>query len=78
MNQFSVKSNINCLLPATLCDENADVFGFGGSFGVVSPGEKLGDVFELEPINKRMFTLEQKTKNVKIFTLLFDLSEVRT
>lgn len=33
-----------------LCDENAEFFGFGGSFGVVSPGEKLGDEFELKII----------------------------
>lgn len=36
-----------------LCDENAEFFGFGGSFGVVSPGEKFGDEFELQIRKKR-------------------------
>lgn len=30
-----------------LLAEKFGFLGFGGSFGVVSPGEKLGDVFEL-------------------------------
>lgn len=43
-NIISKQLGINSPL---LCDENAEFFGFGGSLGVVSPGEKLGDVFEL-------------------------------
>jgi len=30
-----------------LLAEKVGFLGFGGNFGVVSPGEKLGDVFEL-------------------------------
>lgn len=39
---------MNKFIYLPLCNENAEVFGFGGSFGVVSPGEKLGDVFALK------------------------------
>lgn len=38
-----------------LCDENAEVLGFGGSFGVVSPGEKLGDVFALKKMSIKYY-----------------------
>lgn len=54
------QSNVVINLPL-LCDENAEFFGFGGSFGVVSPGEKLGDEFELQ-IQKREKT-ERKCEN---------------
>lgn len=50
INQMKISVNQVVSSPL-LCDENAEFFGFGGSFGVVSPGEKLGGVFELQ---KRM------------------------
>lgn len=40
-----------------LCDENAEFFGFGGSFGVVSPGEKLGGVFELQRMKRKLIEM---------------------
>lgn len=41
----AIESNVLYILP--LYVENAEFFGFGGSFGVVSPNDKLGDVFAL-------------------------------
>lgn len=35
-----------------LCAEKLGFLGFGGSFGVVSPGEKLGDVLVLWTIRE--------------------------
>lgn len=49
---YSINSNVFNKIILPLCDENADeFFGFGGSFGVVSPGEKLGDVFALQKMS---------------------------
>lgn len=52
-----------------LCDENAEVLGFGGSFGVVSPGEKLGEVFELKKQHQNQTTnnLSNRTNNLMSF-----------
>lgn len=58
IRRIYTKRTNRLLFPLPLCDENAEFLGFGGSFGVVSPGEKLGEVFELKETISKMFSLK--------------------